>query len=205
MEDQAPRAETERDWRLQGELRMRESHGTLHALLDRIREPEAVEELEAAVPEDVVVTHDSSRLFAYAADRQTIEAARRAIEAVLAREGIEGQLDLTHWEEPLDEWVGENATVDASRPAPAPGVAETRTMVASAGRMVEDEFEQTMLAWAARLGLQCSVVEHPHLLSSQIAFTVTGSKRKVDEFSSALQAEGRATIRTETAVILSPL
>ncbi len=49
------------------------------------------------------------------------------------------------------------------------------------------------------------VVEHPHLLSSQAAFTVTGPARKVDEFAAAMSAEERATIRTETAVMSSPL
>jgi hypothetical protein len=78
-------------------------------------------------------------------------------------------------------------------------------MVASAGGMVREEFEQTMLDWAARLGLRCSIVEHPHMLSTQVAFTVTGSRRKIDEFAAGLTAEGRAMIRTETAVMLSPL
>jgi hypothetical protein len=49
------------------------------------------------------------------------------------------------------------------------------------------------------------VIDHPHLLSGQVGFTVTGSKRKLDEFAEGLRAEERATIRTETQVMLSPL
>ena len=62
-----------------------------------------------------------------------------------------------------------------------------------------------MLDWAAQLGLECKLIEHPHLLTTQVGFTVTGPKRKVDEFSQGLAAEERTTIRTEGVVMLSPL
>ncbi len=62
-----------------------------------------------------------------------------------------------------------------------------------------------MLEWAAKLGVECKIIEHPHLLTTQVAFTVTGPRRKVEEFSQGLGAEERATIRTETGVMLSPL
>jgi hypothetical protein len=194
--------DAEDDWRLHGELRMQSSHGSLHALVDRIRE-HPFEQLRSSLPHDVVLTHDGNALFAYAADKATIEQARSAIEAVLSHEGIAAQLQLTHWDRSCDEWVRPGA--GGSEGAAAAGATESRTMVASAGRLVQAEFEQTMLDWAARLGLQCKIVEHPHTLSTQVAFTVTGSRRKIDEFASGLAAEGRAMIRTETAVMLSPL
>jgi hypothetical protein len=53
--------------------------------------------------------------------------------------------------------------------------------------------------------LECAIIEHPHLLTTQVAFTVTGPKRKIDEFSRGLTAEEWATIRTERTVMLSPL
>ena len=71
--------------------------------------------------------------------------------------------------------------------------------------MIRVEFEETMRDWADRLGLQCAIVEHPHLLTTQVAFTVTGPKRKIDEFSRGLRAEEWQTIRTERTVMLSPL
>ena len=49
------------------------------------------------------------------------------------------------------------------------------------------------------------VIEHPHLLTRQVAFTVTGSRRKLDEFAEGLRAEELATMRTEREVMLSPL
>ena len=78
-------------------------------------------------------------------------------------------------------------------------------MVASSGRMVRAEVEQTMREWADKLGLQCETIEHPHLLTTQLAFTVTGPKRKVDEFAQGLRAEELATMRTERMVMMSPL
>ncbi len=56
-----------------------------------------------------------------------------------------------------------------------------------------------------KLGLECNIIEHPHLLTTQVGFTVTGPKRRIDEFVQGLNAEGRATVRAETGVMLSPL
>jgi len=50
---------------------------------------------------------------------------------------------------------------------------------------------------AAELGLECKIIEHPHLLSTQVAFTVTGPKRKIDEFAKGLTAEGWSFVRGE--------
>jgi hypothetical protein len=82
---------------------------------------------------------------------------------------------------------------------------ETRTMVASAGKLIRATFDQSMLDWAERLGLQCELIEHPHLLTTQVAFTVTGPKRKIDEFAEGLKAEELATMRAERGVMLSSL
>jgi hypothetical protein len=82
---------------------------------------------------------------------------------------------------------------------------ETRTLVASVGKMIRVGFEQSLVEWASELGVQCSVIEHPHLLTTQVGFTVTGPKRKLDEFSEGLKAEEWVTIRTESRVMLSPL
>jgi hypothetical protein len=62
-----------------------------------------------------------------------------------------------------------------------------------------------MRGWAEKLDLQCTLAEHPHLLTTQVAFTVTGHKRKIDEFALGLKAEELATMRTERAVMMSPL
>ena len=77
----------------------------LHGLLGRLRGgPDVVKDVEASVPHDVVVTHDGSLLFAYAADEATIMAARGAIEGVLQRDGIAAKLRVSVWDDERDRW-----------------------------------------------------------------------------------------------------
>jgi hypothetical protein len=208
MDDNAAPEDDDRGWRLTGELQQ-DGHGALHAFVERMRDPAVLMEVRAAVAEDVVITHDGSRLFAYAAGRRRIDDARAAIEAVLARDGMRAELALSHFSSDLDEWVDPDARPPAETAAqastPSRGEVRSRTLVASAGKMIREDFEQSMRAWADQLGLRCEIVEHPHLLSTQVAFTVTGPPRKLDEFGAGLAAEERQTIRTERAVMLSPL
>jgi hypothetical protein len=201
----------EQDWRLQAELDLEDAGGALRELVGRFRGPDAVKEIEGTVGHDVVITHDGKLLFAYAADEATLAAARSAIEGVLLRDGIEASVRISHWDDELDRWrqtdppataqqklAGEAADRDAK-------AIETRTLVAGAGKLIRAEFEQSMRDWADRLGLECEIIEHPHLLRTQVGFTVTGPKRKVDEFAKGLIAEGWASIRTDIAVMSSPL
>lgn len=82
---------------------------------------------------------------------------------------------------------------------------ETRTIVVTSSKLIRNELEQSMLDWANKLGIECRTIEHPHLLTTQVGFIVTGPKHLLDEFSQGLNAEEWATIRTETSVMLSPL
>jgi hypothetical protein len=204
----------EQDWRLQAQLDVPDTGRALHGLLGRLRGPDGpdvVKEVEATVPPDVVVTHDGSLLFAYAADEDTLAAARKAIEGVLQRDGVKASVRVSHWDDELDRWQQtdppptpeERAAEEAAERAA--DEIETRTLVANSGKLIRAEFEQSMTDWAARLGLECKIIEHPHLLSTQVAFTVTGPKGKIDEFSRGLVAEGWAMVRSETTVMISPL
>ena len=191
----------ERDWRLSGDLGG--SAGYLHGLVHRRREAHVVGDAQEAVGPDVVVTHDGSRLFAYAASRKAIEDARSKLQAALAADGVETTLSLTTWSDEHDAWIDPD-----SPPPPKPAAAHavgTRTYVVTLGRWVREEFEQSIGSWAEQLGVSYEIVEHPHLLSSQVAFKVTGPADKLDELAAAMNAEERATIRTETIVMASPL
>lgn len=196
---------------MQAELHGVEARGALADLVGRMRGPNVVKEIEATVPRDVVVTHDGKLLFAYAADEGTLAAARSAIEEVLRRDGIEASVRLSHWDDDREQWrqtdpplSAEEQQADEAAERDAEAI-ETRTLVASSGKMIRAEFEQTMREWADRLSLQCAIVEHPHLLTTQVAFTVTGPKGKIDEFSRGLRAEELQTIRAERTVMASPL
>lgn len=204
-------SEHDQDWRLEAELDVQERGGALRSLLGRVRGPDVVKDLEGTVPHDVVITHDGALLFAYAADQQTLAAARRGLEEVLARDGITAHVRVGYWDDERETWrqtdpppTAEERQAEAVAERDSEAI-ETRSLVVSSGRLIREEVEQTMRDWAAKLGLECKIVEHPHLLTSQLAFTVTGPKGKIDEFARGLQAEEWTTIRAETVVMLSPL
>src|SRR5947209_5299389 len=98
----------ERDWRLTGELGAAEG-GHLHGLVARRREAHAAGDAAAAAGPDVVVTHDGSRLFAYAPTRAAIEDARSKLEQALAGDGLSVTLSLSVWSEDLEEWIDPDA------------------------------------------------------------------------------------------------
>lgn len=201
----------DQDWRLQAELDVKDSRGSLHDLVGRFRGEPIAEKIAADVPHDVVITHDGKLLFAYACDERTLASARRAIENVLTHDGMHATMRVSHWDDELDSWLQTDPPSTPSQERAA-GATErdaeaivTRTLVASSGKLIRAEFEQTMRNWADQLGVQCTIIEHPHLLTTQVGFTVTGPKRKLDEFSQGLAAQERATIRTEYGVMMSPL
>lgn len=211
MSQQAAGDSSDQDWRLQAELHAGDPRSALGGLLARLRGPDLVDEIKDAAPRDAVITHDGKLLFAYAADERTLGAARTAVEGALRSDGISASIRISHWDQELDEWrqtdpplSAEERQIDDTAVRQAETV-ETRTLVATTGRQIRSEFEQTMRNWAAELGVECTLFEHPHLLSTQVGFTVSGPRRKLDEFSQGLKAEERATIRTERTVMLSPL
>ena len=198
-------------WRLKAELEAVDRSSALDRVLGRLRGPDVARDAKAEVPRDVVVTHDGRLLFAYADSEPAIRAARGAIENVLAHDGVRASIVIGCWDELLDEWrqvdpplTGDQARAAAIRERDAEAE-ETRTMVASAGKMIRASFEQSLLAWAQKLGLQCEVIEHPHLLTTQVAFTVTGPRGKLEDFDRALKAEEAQTMRAEGLVMISPL
>jgi hypothetical protein len=208
--DQQGQAE-DQDWRMQAQLNVLEAGGALRGLIGRLRGADVVAEIEAKIPRDVVITHDDNLLFAYAAEQATLSAARSAIEEVLAADEISASVRISHWDDELEKWrqIDPPPTVEESQREAAAerdaNALETRTLVVSSGKMIRAEFEQSIREWAQKLELTCTIVEHPHLLTTQLAFTVTGPKHKIDEFARGLRAEEWRTIRTEGAVMLSPL
>jgi len=199
------------DWRIEAHLDVPSTVHALERIRGRLRGPDVVGDAGAAVSEEVVVTHDGNVLFAYAPTKAAIEDARRAIEEVLRSDEVTATVNVGRWDEHVDEWV----QVEPPLAGPAKHAAEareraveqveSRTLVAVVGRLIGGEVEQTMRDGAERLGLGCEIHEHPHLLSSQVAFTVTGPRRKLDEFAEDLRQEEIATIRTQREVLLSPL
>jgi hypothetical protein len=201
----------EQDWRLEAELDVSDVRHGLHDLVRHLRDPQLVKEVESEIPHNVVITHDGSLLFAYAAEETVLNAARAVIDDVLRHDGVGANMRVSCWSNKLDCWRQTDPPPTAQQKQQQNTsdheleAVETRTLVASSGKLIRAEFERTMLDWAGKLNLECGIIEHPHLLTTQVAFTVTGPKRKIDEFSQGLKAEGLATIRTEGRVMLIPM
>lgn len=212
MASEQPSGTDEQDWRLQAILDSNAVSCSLQELIGRLRgEGSPLGDIKSAVPHEVVVTHDGGVLFAYAPNEQVLQVARQAIETVLSEDGIKATVQLSHWDDDREKWqqtdppLGDAQAQHEEESNRVADAIETRTLVAKAGRLIRAEFEQTMLNWANKLDLQCEIFEHPHLLITQVGFTVTGPKHKIDEFARGLKAEGRMMVRTETRVMLSPL
>jgi hypothetical protein len=202
----------QKDWRLQAALALDDPKPSLGGLLQRLRGgPAVIGEIESSVAPDVVITHDGKLLFAYAASEPALVDARAAIESALREDAVGATIRVSHWDDELDDWrqidppPSESEQRARERSDRAAAATETRTLAVSVGREIRSEFERSLQISAAELGVECEIVEHPHLLSTQVAFTVTGPRRKVEEFASGLRAEERATIRTEYGVMSSPL
>jgi hypothetical protein len=199
----------DQDWRLRADLA---DPAGVHARLRDARHFE--QELEPLIGDDVVLSYDEDTLFAYANTRETIDQTRRAIEHQLASDGLAAKLRIDHWDDGLGD-VGDWHEIDpppdgtrraqeaAERHEHAEHEAdeariETRTVAITSGRMVRTWFETTVADEARELGVELSIVERPHLLTTQIAFTLRGPTGSVDTVVEDLAQRAGAVTRLET-------
>jgi len=199
----------DQDWRLRADLA---DPAGLHARLRDAHHFE--EELGPLISQDVVLSYDDSTLFAYANTREAIDETRRAVEHQLGSDGLTATLLIDHWDDGLGD-VGDWDQVEPPRDARArsreagerdehraheasEAVVETRTVAITSGRMVRTWFEKTVADEAREVGVELSIVEHPHLLTTQIAFTLTGPTGAVDTVVEDLEARAGAVTRLET-------
>jgi hypothetical protein len=183
----------DQDWRLRVDLA---DPAALHAGLRDARRIER--ELDSVVAADVVVSHNGDTLFAYANTRESIDGARRAIEARLAQGGVAADVDVSRWDGAGARWVDPDAPpADAPAPGSPSDPIVTRTFVESAGRLVRNLVETTVAADARERGVELSIVEHPHLLRTQLAFTLTGPASQVDGVIADIEAGAMRLTRIE--------
>ena len=199
----------DQDWRLRADLA---DPAGLHA---RLRDAHHFEhELKPLISHDVVLSYDDDTLFAYANTREAIDETRRAVEHQLGSDGLTATLLIDHWDDGLGDvgdWDQVQPPPDASARSREAGerdehraheaseaVVETRTVAITSGRMVRTWFEKTVADEAREVGVELSIVEHPHLLTTQIAFTLTGPTGAVDTVVEDLAARAGAVTRLET-------
>jgi hypothetical protein len=79
----------------------------------------------------------------------------------------------------------------------APG---RRTFKVSAGKLVKDIYEQEIVGACEGLGLTCEITEHPHLLTTEIAFAVSGEEDSMDLFEDFATREARWTLERVSGI-----
>ncbi len=162
------------------------------------------------LPDDVVLSRDDNTLFVYAMHRESLTSARAAIEQLLLRAGLTGTICVSHWDERAMRWRQldppppeaelrrEQEQAEAEQTAAG---AATQTVVCTIGRLIRKPFEQEVVSFAEQEGLRCEVVEHQHLLSSQVVFTVTGEPERVEQFVRYVRQDARSTTRIDPGLI----
>lgn len=187
----------DQDWRLQAELDVASGDDALDAI---------VKDVDRLDGEGSLVTHDGATLFAYASTQEGLATAHGAIDEALARAGAGATVVISHWDDRIGDWLQVDPPLEGAAQADVEAIVhdaeqeETRTLVATAGRFAKDSVETAMQRSAAELGLTLTTVEHHHLLTTQLAFTVTGPRGRIDQFAAGLQAEGLAMVRAEARV-----
>lgn len=183
----------DQDWRLRVDIN---DPSALHVSLRGARHFER--ELDPLIADDVVLSHDEHTVFAYANTSAAIEEVRRAVEHQLAQDGRSAQIAVAHWDDPSATWL---APGEAPPPPPPPtdNTIVTRTFVETAGKLVRKYFEEVISADARERGVTLSIVEHRHLLTTQIAFTLTGPASAVDAVIADIQADAASITRFESA------
>jgi hypothetical protein len=185
-------ADEQQDWRLEVEV---EGADKLHSQLQH----------DEPLGPGVVLSYDDDTLFVYAPARTALDTARQAIEAHL--DGRPASFVVSHWDEGLGD-VGDWWRVDPPEPAAeiareraehdAAERVETRTVVVTSGRFVRSWFEGTVADEAREQGVELEIVEHPHLLTTQVAFTLKGPTRKVDGIVADLRGRAGEITRFES-------
>jgi hypothetical protein len=155
------------DFRLQIDL---EDEGVAGKMADLLRSGELEHDLKVAAYDQLIVSHEGEEIFVYAADREHIDQARRAVEKLLDSKGWEAKLEVCRWHPEAEEWE------DPDQPLPG--------TTAEKAAEHEDRIEQEDAEVAAHHGrAEFEVrVEFP-------------SHREAHEFAEKLKAEGLEPVR----------
>ena len=89
------------EWRVEADLG-EEGHGL--TLGERLRSLDLDDQVRERLGGSVIVTRDGSKLFAYAGSEAGAREAARVIEELAAAEGLEADIDVTHWDPGDHAW-----------------------------------------------------------------------------------------------------
>src|SRR3984893_3582941 len=125
----------DQDWRLEAKLDVADTGNVFGRFIRHPRGPDVIGDLEAAIPNDVMLTHEKGLLFAYATSESILMGARHAIESVLYRKSVKADICISRWDDAAKTWHQTDPPITEGKPLEDPGAIETRTMVASVGTL----------------------------------------------------------------------
>jgi hypothetical protein len=114
------------DWRLHIDLH---DDGFAHRLGESLQAEELEHDLERSFHDKVVVSVDGNDVFCYAGSRAQGEAAQRLIERLIADQGWQADVELTHWQPRAERW----------EPADDPGPVDPEHAAAEHAERIADE------------------------------------------------------------------
>jgi hypothetical protein len=205
------RTSDDKDWRLRIDPQQTVD---LDGLISRARDDAGESTRPSALSDEIVLSHDGSTVFAYAPSESAIRDARDAIQSAIDGER-HATVRISHWEPSRRQWhqidppltyeqedeMAAAASASNDKDQPPDQAAETRPVVCVIGKLIRKSFEAQMVAFAQDLHLKCDIVEHPHLLSTQVVFEVTGPTNAVDEFATHLKSEARFSSRLDPGLV----
>ncbi len=109
------------EWRV--EIGLTEEGHSLN-LGERLRSLDLDDDARERLGGDVIVTRDGSHLFLYAASQEAAAEAARVVEGLVAADGLDAQVAVTHWDPGDHAW--EDISADAAAHAEEVGHPEER-------------------------------------------------------------------------------
>ena len=155
------------DFRLQIDLA---DEGVAGKVADLMRSAEVEHDLKGAAFNQLIVSHEGEEIFVYAAIREQIEEARKAVEKLLADKDWQAKLEVRRWHPEAEEWEDPDQ--------PLPGSAAEKE--AEHGQRIENE-DAEVAADGGRAEFEVRV-EFP-------------SHHEAHEFAEKLAAEGLEPVR----------
>lgn len=99
------------EWRVEVELG-EEGHGL--SLGERLRSLDLDDEVKERLGGNVIVTRDGSRMFLYAGSEAAAQEAARVVADLIAADGLEADVEVTHWDPGDHAWEDISASAAAS-------------------------------------------------------------------------------------------
>jgi hypothetical protein len=89
------------DWRVELDV---EDHDALHRAIDRLRERGVAREARHRLGEDVVISVDGERIFAYAQTQQAAQEAARVLVELAQDHHLNAHYTIAHWDSGAERW-----------------------------------------------------------------------------------------------------